>query len=440
MQRPSIEAPRVVPSGATPAVRAVLAAIALVAVALPLLVMTLAPPPVRIAERRVPKAHVVPPAELPPVEPLQLVDLTPDQARAYNESVPFADGPYPAARPFHLTGAEGDQQRAIDCLAAAEIYEAGDDTTGEKAIAQVVLNRLRHPAFPKTICGVVFQGSDRSTGCQFTFTCDGALDRWKPTPAAWGRARDVAEQALNGAVDKAVGYATHYHTDWVVPYWSASLDKIARVGTQLFFRWTGWWGTPPAFNRHPDDVEPVIALLAPLSPAHAVAADGADPADAALPLDAAAIANGGLPSPIAGAPDTFFVTLDPKWPADSLPALASASCGARPYCKFMAWPGKAPDTAAITPAEIGTVAFSYLRDKANGYDKPLWNCDIFKRADKNQCMKRQPTPAEPAIATPPVIVKPIPDGLAGVRRKGEPAPKPSPAPTPASTPAKAAAQ
>lgn len=417
---------------ATPAMRLLLAAIALVAISVPLAILALAPPPAKIAARRVPKQHVVSAAELPPVEPLKLVDLTPDQARAYNDDVAFADGPNPAARPFHLTGAEADQQRAIDCLAAAEIYEAGDDTTGEKAVAQVVLNRLRHPAFPKTVCGVVFQGSDRSTGCQFTFACDGALDRWRPSDAAWDRARDVAEKALNGAVDKIVGYATHYHTDWVVPYWSASLDKIARVGTHLFFRWTGWWGTPPAFNRHPDDAEPVIALLAPLSPAHAL--KGALPGDAAIPLDAAAIANGGLPIPLAGAPDTFFVTLDPKWSPDSLPALAAASCGARPYCKFMAWPTPAatPATAAVTPAQIQTMAFSYLRDKTNGYDKALWNCDTFKRADLTQCMKREPVLAKPAIVTPPVAVKPIPDGLAGVRRKGDPVPAPTPSPAPPS--------
>ena len=127
---------------------------------------------------------------------------------------------------------------------------------------------------------------------------------------------------------------------------------------------------------------------------------------------------------LAGAPDTFFVTLDPKWSPDSLPALAAASCGARPYCKFMAWPAKtgAPTTAAITPAEIETMAFSYLRDHANGYDKALWNCDTFKRADASQCMKRAPVAAKPAIVVPaPIAVKAIPDGLAGVRRKGEPA-------------------
>ena len=103
---------------------------------------------------------------------------------------------------------------------------------------QTVLNRVRHPAFPATVCGVVFQGSERSTGCQFTFTCDGALAR-QPSAAAWARARALAEQALDGAVDERVGNATHYHTDWVVPYWRTSLDKIAQVETHIFDRWRG---------------------------------------------------------------------------------------------------------------------------------------------------------------------------------------------------------
>jgi hypothetical protein len=109
----------------------------------------------------------------------------------------------------------------------------------------------------------------------------------------------------------------------------------------------------------------------------------------------------------------------------------------------MAWPAKtkAPASGAITPAEIATMAFSYLRDTANGYDKALWNCDTFKRADKGQCMKRTPVPAKPAIVVPPALAtKPVPDGLAGVRRKGELAPANSPAVQTRATPAKAGAE
>jgi hypothetical protein len=111
----------------------------------------------------------------------------------------------------------------------------------------VVLNRMRHPAFPKTVCGVVFQGADRKTGCQFTFTCDGALAR-KPDEAAWARARKVAEAALSGFVMKKVGNATHYHADYVAPYWSPTLVKVAVVGQHIFYRWTGGAGLPPAFG------------------------------------------------------------------------------------------------------------------------------------------------------------------------------------------------
>ena len=192
----------------------VLAAIAAVALAVPAWVVSHPPhipPPARRAVQT--PVRVVPAAELPPVEPTRFQNLPPDEARAWNAEVPFVPGPNPAARPFRLTGAPEDQARAIDCMAAAMLYEAGDDPVGERAVGQVVINRARHPAYPKTICGVVFQGQERRTGCQFTFTCDGALARL-PDPAKWARAQVLAQQALAGAVVAKVGYATHYHTDW----------------------------------------------------------------------------------------------------------------------------------------------------------------------------------------------------------------------------------
>ncbi|MBK6297661.1 MAG: cell wall hydrolase [Sphingomonadales bacterium] len=136
--------------------------------------------------------------------------------------------------PYHFGRKNPDFERARDCLASAAWYEAGDDSAGQRSVMQVVLNRLMHPAFPKTVCRVVFQGEDRTTGCQFTFTCDGALARRSPSEKAWKRAQAIAELALSGTVDSSVGLATHYHTDWVVPNWSGSLDKIARVGSHLF--------------------------------------------------------------------------------------------------------------------------------------------------------------------------------------------------------------
>ncbi|NJM51157.1 MAG: hypothetical protein HC843_10015 [Sphingomonadales bacterium] len=183
-------------------------------------------------------------ARPPAVEPVAFKPLEAKDAKAVNAETPFSAAPNPAAAPFAFSGDNAARARAADCLTAAVLYEAGNDRIGQQAVAQVVINRARHPAFPKSICGVVFQGSERRTGCQFTFTCDGALAR-RYSAAAWGAARQVASAALSGSVYAPVGLATHYHTDWVVPYWSDSLEKITAVGTHLFFRWPGGWGRRP---------------------------------------------------------------------------------------------------------------------------------------------------------------------------------------------------
>ena len=117
---------------------------------------------------------------------------------------------------------------------------------------------------------MVFQGSERTTGCQFTFTCDGALNR-RYSDAAWQRARGNADMMLAGGTYPPVGLATHYHTDWVRPYWSDSLEKIAIVDTHLFFRWPGYWGTPGAFRGAVSGSDGPVAKLATISPLHAIA-------------------------------------------------------------------------------------------------------------------------------------------------------------------------
>jgi spore germination cell wall hydrolase CwlJ-like protein len=362
--------------------------IAAVAIVAPLLIVAHAPPVVRHRHVHLVPQRVVPKAELPPVEPVAFQDLEPDDARAFNATVPFSTDPNPAARPFKLDGSDDQRARAIDCMAAAVLYEAGDDPEGQRAVAQVVINRARHPAFPKTICGVVFQGSERSTGCQFTFTCDGALTKHVWPAVYWTRARATATAALNGAVFKPVGYSTHYHTDWVVPYWQSSLDKVAAVHTHLFFRWTGWWGTPPAFNHHVSAEEPVIPAMALWSDAHkssdALAAISADVAAAAA---AAAPVSPSLPTDT----NNFLLTLDPRMPPEAYALVATRTCGERPYCKVMAWTSKAktPGVLPLQASQIATMSFSYFRDKAHGYDKALWNCGEFRRTDFSQCMKLQ---------------------------------------------------
>ncbi len=171
-------------------------------------------------------------------------------AVALNAAVPIVPGARITAAPFIFDPALPaiDRTRAEYCLTLAVYYEAGaESSTGQSAVAQVVLNRVRHPLYPQTICGVVFQGSGKATGCQFTFTCDGALAR-VPSAAGWRRAGVAAAAALSGYVEASVGTATHYHTDWVVPGWRSELVKIAQIGTHIFYRWPGRMGTPPAFG------------------------------------------------------------------------------------------------------------------------------------------------------------------------------------------------
>ena len=368
-----------------------LAVIGLLAVLVPALIVALVPAPKPAKAPASPArtkatAKIVPPTALPPVEPLEVQPLTPAEAVAYNAAIPYSTAPNPPARPFRAPETGESLARAIDCLAAAGLYEAGDDAVGERAVAQVVLNRVRHPAFPKTVCGVVFEGSERVTGCQFTFTCDGALFRHQFSDAAWARARDVAKAALAGAVFKPVGHATHYHTNWVVPYWQASLDKVSAVGTHLFFRWSGWWGTPPAFNRQVSRDEPAIKLIAAYSPAHRLALGLATEEAVSEPTIATADA---FP-PVPDHPNEFILGLARGAPGEDLPLLGDKACGERPYCKVMIWVGDAaPDGLPLTTAEISRMAFSYLRDKRAGFEKRLWNCKRYLRPDPLQCMRSQ---------------------------------------------------
>ena len=161
--------------------------------------------------------------------------LSMDEARAANAALPFAGGPLRPPRRYIFHGTPAAREQATDCLATAALYEAGDDDRGQRAVMQVVLNRLRNPAFPKTVCGVVYQGASRLTGCQFSFTCDGS--RWRRRQReGWAGARRRATRALGGAIFRPVGNATHYHADWVFPNWAASLVKVAQIRTHIFYR------------------------------------------------------------------------------------------------------------------------------------------------------------------------------------------------------------
>lgn len=168
-------------------------------------------------------------------------------------------GPGPIARAFRIDNSGVDRSRALQCLTAAIYYEAASEAdAGQRAVAQVVLNRVAHPSYPKTVCGVVYQGSERSTGCQFSFTCDGALAR-HPQRLFWDRAEDVARAALAGYVYAPVGLATHYHTVQVSPYWAPSLNYLGTIGAHRFYAFRGAAGSPATFRYAYLGGEPVAA-------------------------------------------------------------------------------------------------------------------------------------------------------------------------------------
>ena len=154
----------------------------------------------------------------------------------------------PAASSFRSYGSGMNKARALRCMTQAIYYEAASESeAGQRAVAQVVLNRVAHSAWQRSICGVVYEGSTRATGCQFSFTCDGSMRR-KPGSASWARAQRVASRALSGEVYKPVGLATHYHTNWVNPYWAPTLNHIGTIGAHRFYKMRGRNGTQAAFN------------------------------------------------------------------------------------------------------------------------------------------------------------------------------------------------
>ena len=309
----------------------------------------------------------------------------PAEARARNAADPFARDALVPAKAFAFGGTADDRARATECLALAALAEAGDDDQGQRAVMQVVLNRVRHPAFARTVCGVVFQGSDRATGCQFSFTCDGSLAR-RYGDAAWDAARLRAGEALGGRVYAPVGVATHYHTDWVYPWWSPKLLKLAQVDTHLFFRWPGYWGSAAAASLAYRGGEPAIAALA-------AGADHAQPI--AITPEAAAAAK--LVPKGSGAQVVMrdptgranLVVVDPGKGAAAALATARSLCTGAGTCRVYGWSdgGAVPKALPLPAAARAQLQFSYARGPEGG-EIVLYGCDRFAGLAREQCIPR----------------------------------------------------
>lgn len=123
-----------------------------------------------------------------------------------------------------------------NCLAQAIYYEArSEPRVGQLAVADVVLNRVKSSIYPNSVCEVVFQGSERRTGCQFSFTCDGSMQA-RLNQRKWKASQDLAGAILAGVHVPVSRNATHYHADYVDPYWSSSLTPTATIGTHKFYK------------------------------------------------------------------------------------------------------------------------------------------------------------------------------------------------------------
>lgn len=122
------------------------------------------------------------------------------------------------------------------CLATAIYFEARSESEeGQLAVARVILNRVKDPQYPKSVCGVIYQGADRRNSCQFSFACDGRVDQPK-TRQAWAKAQRVAARAMAGQDDiEIISTATHYHADYVQPSWANAMKRLVKIGRHIFY-------------------------------------------------------------------------------------------------------------------------------------------------------------------------------------------------------------
>ena len=224
----------------------------------------------------------------------------------------------PPAKSYVFRGVTAvDRERAHYCLTAAIYYEAASESDdGMRGVAQTIINRTRHPSFPNTICGVVFQGSQRVGVCQFTFSCDGAMAR-APSKPNWLRASRIASAALGGYVFPGVGLATHYHTTAIWPRWGKSLVMTNIVGAHIFHRWRGRWGMPDAFRAPYLGREPVPGPYLPVAQQLAMLKKGPIPGAPLLPAAAVDPLPVGGPAPL---PGTLSSPAQTAAPSPSAPA------------------------------------------------------------------------------------------------------------------------
>jgi Cell Wall Hydrolase len=350
---------------------------------------TKTPPPVQLE----PEVFAPPMVKL--LDEMKKLSAAPTGSSAFTSAFNFLTGP--AASPFFYQNAGDDRERALTCLATAGWYEAGNDIAGQRAVMQVVLNRVRHPSFPKSVCGVVFQGSERTTGCQFSFTCDGSMRRRIPSPQAWARSRVLAEAALSGVVDPAVRQATHFHADYVNPWWAAKLEPINKVGAHIFYRWAGSRGALRSGKAMTgQELQPPLSAgvdrgKPSTNPAPTIAAN-TDVSLMELPARPNVGGNAQTVQPVgqigqtpSGASNpgaaTTTMSVDSSGPSGRWAILAMNRCVGNGPCRVIAF--DSADPAGVRPL------FVFVRD-SSGMQLALWDCERTPRSRQDQCLPQGP--------------------------------------------------
>ena len=326
-----------------------------------------------------------------------LSQLAADDAQARNAAVGFAAAGPGKATPFSFRGSSADRARARDCLALAGMAEAGGGDGDQRAVMQVILNRVRHPAFAKTVCGVVFEGSQRPTGCQFSFTCDGSLAR-RYSDAAWRASRARADEMLAGAIDATVGNATHFHANYVYPWWSDKLDKVAQVGPHIFFRWRGFWGTRNALSARYGGGEPdplrlqetalTVATANPLP----TLMQGGEAVRSITTEMVNQTTEGGDATPSSPGAGIHFVLVSPSDAPAALVDKARSLCGSEGYCRVQGWSdaNNIPAKLPLTEEARRSVRFSFVSASANAAEAIFFDCRTFPAPDVGTCLPTRP--------------------------------------------------
>ena len=212
-----------------------------------------------IAEARMPKRAKGDLEGIDPIEVASIDPVTSAAIAAIDQIVPMPNAIMPIATPVAVAYArETTPATAFDllvdkqgkkvsekelwCMATAIYFEArGESYRGQVAVGQVVMNRLAHKIYPKTICGVVFQNQHMRNACQFSFACDGiaeTITEAKP----WAQAEEIAKGVINGTLYLTeVGHATHYHATYVYPHWAPKLKKNTKIGHHIFYQFKRGW-------------------------------------------------------------------------------------------------------------------------------------------------------------------------------------------------------